>query len=252
MTTFSEEYNVDVIRRSPPYPQSNGLDEVAVKIAKKILDSKDPNIALLMYRATPTKLGYSPAELLMIRQIRCTNPRIELKNEIPPQEEVERHYEINKRHMEKNYNKSARNLDKLLPGTRVFVDAIQQRGNIVSKRNEPRSYNICLDNGGTIRQNHRNLQCPKLYQEAYAEEIDDYPVETKSAEETFQSANVPTPPESREPKKKPSSKKRKNRNSPILTYGLVPVPYCTRTGRGVMQPERALFGTDPRSKIFSP
>ena len=56
---------------SPRYPQSNGEAERMVQTMKKLLTkSDDPYQGLLSYRSAPLSNGYSPAELLMGRQLR--------------------------------------------------------------------------------------------------------------------------------------------------------------------------------------
>ncbi len=234
MKTFAEKYDFDVVTRSPAYPQANGLAESAVKIAKKILDSDDPNLALLTYRATPTKLHYSPAELLMNRQIRCTIPRIQLENKIPPRREIEYYDEIRRERMERYYNKSARELPELQPGTRVLIEDLRIHGKIIRKREEPRSYDVRLENGRVIRRNRRNLRCPK----SYVEEVDDHPVNFSNNPSTTQPDSEARTESS--PPKIPTHQRNVElpRTPLIASYGLVSSPYFTRRGREVTQPLR--------------
>ena len=65
---------VNFMNNGPTYAQSNGLAEKTVQTAKRILskaksDVKIALISLLEYRNTPLDIGFSPAELLMGRQL---------------------------------------------------------------------------------------------------------------------------------------------------------------------------------------
>ena len=78
-SNFAKEYGFKHIFSSPHYPQSNGMAESAVKIVKTMLkkcqlSNEDPYAALLNYRSTPIKNGYSPAELIMGRKLRTEVP----------------------------------------------------------------------------------------------------------------------------------------------------------------------------------
>ncbi|UYV84229.1 hypothetical protein LAZ67_X001595, partial [Cordylochernes scorpioides] len=72
---FARQYGFTHVTSSPRFPQSNGMAEAGVKIAKLILKkNQDPSLGLLEYRSTPLENGYSPAELLMGRNLRTTLP----------------------------------------------------------------------------------------------------------------------------------------------------------------------------------
>ncbi|UYV78554.1 K02A2.6-like [Cordylochernes scorpioides] len=72
---FARQYGFTHVTSSPRFPQSNGMAEAGVKIAKLILKKiQDPSLGLLEYRSTPLENGYSPAELLMGRKLRTTLP----------------------------------------------------------------------------------------------------------------------------------------------------------------------------------
>lgn len=74
---FAKEWGFSHTTSSPRYPQANGETERAARTVKDFLSkAADPYLALMEYRATPLANGYSPAELLMGRKLRTTDPVI--------------------------------------------------------------------------------------------------------------------------------------------------------------------------------
>ncbi|UYV63652.1 K02A2.6-like [Cordylochernes scorpioides] len=72
---FARQYGFTHVTSSPRFPQSNGMEEAGVKIAKLILKkNQDPSLGLLEYRSTPLENGCSPAEILMGGKLRTTLP----------------------------------------------------------------------------------------------------------------------------------------------------------------------------------
>ena len=72
---FAEYYGFTHLTSSPLHPSGNGEAERAVQTIKNLLrKEEDPFTALLNYRATPLLHGWSPAELLMGRQLRTRIP----------------------------------------------------------------------------------------------------------------------------------------------------------------------------------
>ena len=58
LATFLNDCSIQHITSDPMYPQSNGFAESMVKVMKNLItkviaSNKDPNWALLAYRATP-------------------------------------------------------------------------------------------------------------------------------------------------------------------------------------------------------
>ena len=78
--SFADKYCFDHITSSPRYPQSNGLIERMVQTVKQCMKKcsaveQDPDLAMLVYRATPlTSSIPSPAELLNGRKYRALLP----------------------------------------------------------------------------------------------------------------------------------------------------------------------------------
>ncbi|KAL5006376.1 hypothetical protein ScPMuIL_015182 [Solemya velum] len=156
---FSSAYGFRHETSSPHYPQGNGEAERAVQTIKRVLSgAKDPDRALLAYRATPLKNGYSPAELLMGRKIRTTLPE-NPKHFVPtwPYLKITRGTEETDRSLQaKNFNRAHRatNLATLNPHDTVWV----KTGGFgtVKEKVSDRSYNI-QTSSGVVRRNRRHL-----------------------------------------------------------------------------------------------
>ena len=72
---FAREFQFEHVMSSPHYPQSNGEAERAVQTVKNLIKKDgDPYLAMLSYRSTPLKCGFSPSELLMSRMLRTNLP----------------------------------------------------------------------------------------------------------------------------------------------------------------------------------
>ena len=67
-SNFAKSYGFKHTTSSSYYPQSNGLAESAVKIAKNILWQEDPCFSLMVYRSTTVgSTGHSPSEVMFNR-----------------------------------------------------------------------------------------------------------------------------------------------------------------------------------------
>ena len=77
-SSFADQYQFEHVTSSPHYPYANGLAERAVWTIKGLFQqSTDPYLALLAYRSTPLPwYGFSPAQLLMGRNMQLTIPQI--------------------------------------------------------------------------------------------------------------------------------------------------------------------------------
>ena len=74
---FSKDYCFTHITSSPPYAQSNGESERAIQTVKQLIKkSSSPYLALLAYHSTPLEQGYSPAQLLMTRNLQTNVPAL--------------------------------------------------------------------------------------------------------------------------------------------------------------------------------
>ena len=75
MTAFSKEWDFEHVTSTPYHQQANGKAEVAVKIAKRIINKAEESrrdiwLMLLNWRNTPNKMGSSPVARLFSRSTR--------------------------------------------------------------------------------------------------------------------------------------------------------------------------------------
>lgn len=164
-TKFANECNFKVKFSSPNYPQSNGLAEKAVSIAKNILkknlrDGKnDYQFQILEYNVSPLQdMLLSPAQMFMGRILKTKLPISEnlLNKEVVNKCEI-RNRIISKRKRQKiYYDQSARPLSRLINNDSVLFLKNNEwvYGTIINKYNN-RSYIIKDENGNTFRRNRK-------------------------------------------------------------------------------------------------
>ena len=162
---FAREWDFEHITSSPYYAQSNGKVEKAVSTAKRILkkakaDHRDPYLALLDWRNTPTEgLQSSPAQRLMGRRTRTLLPTA--TSLLMPQlvKSATRSLTRNRRKQAKYYNKGSRELKQL----KALGDVVRVRPDptdaskrwkkaVCLKEVAPRSYEVVM-NGRRFRRN---------------------------------------------------------------------------------------------------
>ncbi len=215
MKKFAEDFDFIIVTRSPAYPQANGLAEAAVKIAKKILNTPRPAVALMNYRATPTAVGYSPAQLLFNRQIRTKVPSMNLDNRVIKRADLEERDQRRRDRMKHNFDraKGARPLPELSPGRNVFVEDASKKGTIIKRHDEPRSYDVKIENGAELRRNRKSLRrLPSRHP--------DWP-------EPEPSSSSPQPTPRRSPKVEPISTPPSSSKTPSASKIPSPVPRST-------------------------
>ena len=130
-------------------------------LKKSVYDNKDPYLALLEYRNTPlsSKLG-SPSELLFNRKIRGLLPY-----RIP--DDIQNNYQniqnklIERQNIQKTfYDRGTQNSKSLNISDNVFVrksDNSKEKGQIISKCERPKSFNVQLESGHVVERNKKHL-----------------------------------------------------------------------------------------------
>ncbi len=153
---FAKAYEFEHVTSSPYYPQSNGMAEKGVQIAKRLLQKamdtqSDPCLALLSYRTTPLDCGQSPAELLMNRKLRTRLPTVSAHKDtfVPSNKSKQKYY----------YDKAARSLEPLQKD-----DVVRMRQGAswavkaqVLEEVAPRSYKVITEQGYIYRRNRKDL-----------------------------------------------------------------------------------------------
>ena len=158
---FSKTWDFIHDSSSPEFPQSNGLVEREIQTVKRILlkseeSNEDPYFGLLNLNATPLKNGMSPAEMMFNRSVRTLLPSMKeycpqiLSQGKPMKQTYER------------YNKGAVDLMPIEPETTVRIYSKEKKnwsnkGKILSKSSQPRSYNVLNERRNVIRRNRRDL-----------------------------------------------------------------------------------------------
>ncbi|KAL0151515.1 hypothetical protein M9458_053167, partial [Cirrhinus mrigala] len=166
MKKFAVEWGIKVTHSSPAYPQSNGLVERTIKTVKQVLKKAeqsrvDHHLALLWLKNTPIiGTSYSPAQVLMGRVLRSTLPvSSEVLRPTTPKG-VHQALQTLQKKQACHYNVEAKSLSELNVGNTVHIETDRgwQPGLIVSKRDEPSSYNVVNEAGRQFCRNRRRLR----------------------------------------------------------------------------------------------
>ncbi|UYV83714.1 hypothetical protein LAZ67_23002282 [Cordylochernes scorpioides] len=159
---FARQYGFTHVTSSPRFPQSNGMAEAGVKIAKLILKkNKDPSLGLLEYRSTPLENGSSPAELLMGRKLRTTLPIApeNLNSRLVDSQTLKRKEGGRRKDMKSRYDRrcGATDMEELSEGDTVWITDMRTWGIVKQKASTPRSYMVDTP-VGTLRRNRFHLR----------------------------------------------------------------------------------------------
>ena len=210
---FAKKYDFVHTTSSPRYPQSNGEAERMVQTMKKLLmKSDDPYQGLLSYRSAPLSNGYSPAELLMGRQLRSFVPTT-LATLLPkrvPYRDIQVKEQVQRQKTKERFDKHHRvkELPPLSQGEKVWIPDRTERGSILQQSKTPRSYTVAAPSE-EFRRNRRHIVRDHQQKEPVPE---DQKTEMKKEEPTESTVQHP----------------------PSIQAGLT----TTRSGRAVKPPQK--------------
>lgn len=166
---FGKEWDIVLTTSSPNYPQSNGMAENAVGIAKSILRRASTGRAelttmLLDYRNTPVKgMSVSPAQLCAGRRLRTKLPVITSKLSLSVPRGVERELEQKQLVQKLYYDRTARTLPELSVGDKVLLKhgKTLETAKVTAHHPAPRSFIVTTADGTSFRRTRSHLVKPK-------------------------------------------------------------------------------------------
>ena len=165
-TEFAKDWDFSLIKMSPKHSQSNGMVEKMVGICKRIFAEaksagKDPYLGILEYRTTPTKLGFSPSELLMGRKLRSVLPVTldQLLPKITPTEQIKENIHCAKQQQKKYYDQGSKTQTSLSIGDTARIQQHDKtwKPAVVMEKHNDRSYSVKTPDGAVYRRNRRHL-----------------------------------------------------------------------------------------------
>ncbi|XP_064475499.1 uncharacterized protein K02A2.6-like [Ornithodoros turicata] len=165
-TQFANEWDFRHHTSSPHYPQSNGMVESAVKMAKKLItkaleSGREPQLAFLDYRNTPQQgTQMSPAQAFLGRRTRTTLPTTEVLLQ-PRYGTPQIAKQAQQRRSATYYNKNAKQLSELQPGQTVRVHPVASTSKwklgTTTRKSGPRSYEVRSE-GQLLRRNRVHVR----------------------------------------------------------------------------------------------
>ena len=159
--TFTTEWDLEHDSSSPEFPKSNGFVKRHIQTVKNVLNKTsesggDPYLALLALNTTPDANGNSPASRMFNRHPRTNLPSI-IRG-------TNSNCVQNEKRNKTKYDERSKDLKEIESDTSVRIFKRNKRkgnwrlrGKVISKRSEPRSYNVINEKGNIIRRNRQHL-----------------------------------------------------------------------------------------------
>ncbi|XP_054279149.1 uncharacterized protein K02A2.6-like [Macrosteles quadrilineatus] len=214
---FSKCWEFKHVRTSPHYSQSNGMVERAVQsvknlIKKSVLEKTDLYLALLELRNTPISCNLpSPAEILFSRKLNGILPCQDKMLRPRVQKNVRKNLILRQDSQKRYYDRGAKPLRPLQVNEHALMKYKNKwvKGQIVGKRDEPRSYIVQSERSDkTYVRNRRDLRPFNVSCKPYFVSSNDVP-----------GVNPKSPVKTRSPIKSPSHNLRHSQSPlrPILS-----------------------------------
>ena len=164
--SFAREWDFEHRTSSPGHPKSNGMVELAVKSAKKIITraGADAHKAILSYRNTPQEDGMSPVQKFFGRRTRTPLPTTAALLQ-PKLVDPDTHKTMKRIKNAKSavyYDRYSKDLEALEEGNTVRIKPMTLgsktwKKGVITKRLDERSYEVDT-NEGTLRRNRVYLR----------------------------------------------------------------------------------------------
>ncbi|XP_053383745.1 uncharacterized protein LOC128549966 [Mercenaria mercenaria] len=163
-SNFARDWHFTHVTSSPHHQSSNGLSEIYVKLAKRILQKAkdancDPYLPLLEHRNSPLPaIGYSPSQLLQGRRLRSILPATHEQLSPKPVNAKKARENMQKQQTRSKfyYDRSTRSLPSLQSGENITFQKTSgekwEPGKVLEQHNE-RSYKIQASDGARYRRN---------------------------------------------------------------------------------------------------
>lgn len=237
---FSANYEFEHVTSSPRYPQSNGRVENAVKIVKRLMtkaidDKRDPYLALLEWRNTPSEqLKLSPVQVMYGRRTRSTLPTTDVL--LRPENAIlaSQRLSSSKERQKQYYDRGSKERPPMAIGQTVRFktdpNSGQWRKGEITETLPYRSYNIFTDDGSNWRRTSRHV---RLSHESPIV-LDSTPTDVENNDVT----DTALPP-SDAPPSAVSARRTTRSATQRPTSTTPPLPhYITKSGRAVIQSAR--------------
>ena len=193
---FTQDWEFKHVTASPHHPKSNGKAESAVKVTKRLFkkalkDKKDPWLALLDQRNTPTDpLQSSPAQRLMSRRTRTLIPTATSLLYPNVVDGVKEKQQLRKQRAKFYHDRTAKPLPELEMGQEVRIAPLGQgkpwTTGVCKTQLSDRSY-LVQTNSDTLRRNRNMLRPSTSFQAGVTEsqvsqrEVENHELVTTSA-----------------------------------------------------------------------